>query len=94
MAKANQGFAESPAKPEKEKDYEAENAADTLLKAHEIKADPHLMGRVKKHAGRKLKALTGLKNDISSIDDIRKVYDDKFGSGARKRKRDGEDGEI
>jgi hypothetical protein len=89
MAKANQGLVESPPKPAKEEhDYEAENGVDTLMRYHELKANPELMGRVKKHAGRKLKALTGMKNDISSIDDIRKVYDQKFGRGANKKNLD------
>lgn len=80
MAKATPSISETAAKPVKdERDYEAENGADALLRAHEIKQDPALMARVKKHAGRKLKALTGLKSDISSISDIRDTYNKKFG---------------
>lgn len=60
-----------------EEDYEANNAVDTLMRAHEIKNNKELMARVKKKAGRKLKALAGLKSDIKSIDDIRAAYKNK-----------------
>lgn len=67
-----------PAKPEK--DYEAESAFDTMLRAHEHMNDEKMMKRVRKHAGRKLKALKGLtehvmKSGPRSIDDLKKARD-------------------
>lgn len=50
-----------PAKPER--DYEAENAHDTLSRAHEIMNDDKLMPRVRKIAGRKAKSASAL-NDM------------------------------
>jgi hypothetical protein len=64
---------DKPVEVKSEKDHEAEHAADTLLRAHEIKADKELMERVKKHAGKKLKALKGFKKDIRSMADLKAV---------------------
>lgn len=43
-----------------EKDWEANNAADTIQKAHAHMADPELLKRVHKVVGRKMKALQGI----------------------------------
>ena len=74
----------SKSKSKKERDWEAENAVDSILRAHEIKGDKEMMKRVRKVAGRKLKALTGLSNDITSIDDLKETYQKKYGSQRRK----------
>ena len=50
----------NPKDSEDARDYEAESAFDTIARAEEHKADPKMMARVKKHAGRKLKAMKGL----------------------------------
>jgi len=68
-------------KPAKIEDYEVEDALRTLERVEDLKSRPELMSRVKKLAGRKMKTLKG----IASLDDLRKVYDDKYGSGARKK---------
>lgn len=70
-----------PAEPEKhhdgsDKDWEADDAVRTLERAHEIKANPELMSRVKKRAGRKLAALKGLSADLAGMDDKPKSIDD------------------
>ncbi len=67
-----------------EDDYEAQSALRALEDAEKHRNDPHMMRRVKKLAGRKIKALTGIK----SIQDIKDAYDDKYGSGSRKKKLD------
>lgn len=63
MAKKSMSAIEA-AEPKKDsedaRDYEAESAFDTIARAEEHKADPKMMARVKKHAGRKLKAMKGL----------------------------------
>ena len=64
-----------------EHDYEADSALRALEDAEKHKANPAMMARVKKLAGRKVKALTS----ITSIADLNKVYDDKFGKGALKK---------
>lgn len=75
-------------------DWDAESAYRDLLRAEEHHANPELMERVKKHAGRKHKALTGLhskllmgeekkKDEIKSIDDIRKAASKKAVTGKR-----------
>lgn len=83
MAKSKGILAESPSsKPEN--DYEADSALDTLSRAEEIKADKHMMKRVAKKAGRKVKALHGLSAIIEkhgpkkprSISDLRKISND------------------
>lgn len=81
MSKSSKSVSPVPdASPVKDDtDYEAENAFNTLLKAHEHRADPKMMERVKKHAGRKLKALTGMHNEINSISDMRATKEKKFG---------------
>lgn len=79
----SKSMAAEPAKMDKHKDgghddYEADSAVETLMRAHEIKSNKEMMARVKKKAGRKLAALSGLKSDITSIDDI-KMARDSFG---------------
>lgn len=74
-------------------DWDAESAYRDLLRAEEHHANPDLMERVKKHAGRKHKALSGLhdkllgkkeeKAEIKSIDDIRKAAAKKAPIGKR-----------
>ncbi len=57
-------------------DHDAQYDLDQILRAEEIKSDPEKMERIKKVAGRKHKALSGLiggKKEIRSIDDIRKA---------------------
>lgn len=78
------------AAPEKNKDggdndYEADDALRTIERYHEHRANPDLMKRVKKKAGRKLKSLAALHNDIRSIDDIRAYREDKYGASAKKK---------
>lgn len=70
-----------PVKDGSEEDYEARNAMDDLMKAHQHLGDPDMMERVQKHVGRKVKALQGIK----TIKDLRGVYDEKYGSGQLKR---------
>lgn len=55
-----------------EKDYEAENALDHMMRAHEMMNNEDLMKRVHKRAGRKAKALKGLMGEpkVKSIQDI------------------------
>lgn len=64
---------------ERDDDFEAEEDLRYLEKAEEIKADPARMMRVAKKVGRKYKAITSLK-------DLTEIYDEKYGSGALKRK--------
>lgn len=66
-------------KPMEITDFESKDAADTLMKAEEIKANKALMKQVKKHVGRKLKALTGLKDSVKSIKDLKDLNNKKFG---------------
>lgn len=73
------------AKDGSDKDWEADDAVRTLEKAHEIKANPEMMSRVKKRAGRKLAALKGLSADLDGIDDkprsvedLKKIRNAKF----------------
>lgn len=76
---------------ESKEDWEADSAVDTLMRANEIKSNKELMARVRKKAGRKLKALSGLKNDIRSIDDIKDAYKTKFGQQKKKPMMEDED---
>lgn len=72
-------------------DYEAKNALDDIMRAEEHKQKPDLMKRVHAHAGRKQKALQG----IRSVKDLRATYDRKFGSGRKDKSKvmdDDEDG--
>lgn len=50
----------------------------TLMDAHHIKNHPQRMAKVHALAGRHKKA-------IKSIDDLKTVYDQKFGAGAKKK---------
>jgi hypothetical protein len=90
MAKSKTMPAIEAAEPKKDsenqKDYEAEGAMDTIMRAEEHKADPAMMARVKKHAGRKLKAMKGLhdifgsdeaKQEVKSTDDLRSIRNKK-----------------
>lgn len=62
------------AQPSKdEKDYEAESAMDSIMRAEEHKADPDMMKRVKKHAGRKVKALKGLHAIFGEDDGVKPI---------------------
>lgn len=70
----------APAAPKKdERDYDAENALDNLMRAEEHKADPEMMKRVHKIAGRKHKALQGIKHNFKSIADIKAYTQEKYG---------------
>ncbi len=60
-------------------DWEAQNHMDTLMKAEAIKSDKVKMDRVHALAGRHQKTLKGIK----SVQDIKDVYDAKFGSGKK-----------
>lgn len=53
-------------------EYEVKDAADTIMRAEEHKQNPKLMKHVQKHLSKKMKA-------IKSVQDIRDVYQDKFG---------------
>lgn len=66
-----------------EHDHEAEAAAEALMRAHEIKSNPELLKRAAVHVHKKLRAITGLKKDISSIKGLKDHYNDKFGSGKK-----------
>jgi hypothetical protein len=69
-----------PEAPKADEDFEADSAVETLMRANEIKSNEELMERVKKKAGRKLKALSGLQGDlgIKSLDDLKRVKKDFF----------------
>lgn len=58
--------------------YEVRRHLDTLTDAHAILNDPEKMAKVHKLAGRKQKALQGIK----SVEDLKSVYKQKFGMGA------------
>lgn len=63
-------------KDEKEKDYEAEAAADTLIRAAEIQKDKSLMARVHQCIDAKQAALAGLKDKhkmVKSIGDLKEI---------------------
>lgn len=61
-----------------QEDYEADSALRTLMEAEEHKNNPELMERVRKKAGRKMKALEGLsKRKISSLEELKKVRNEK-----------------
>jgi len=89
MAKTKSEKEVKPADPHEnkdgsDKDWEADDAVRTLERAHEIKANPEMMSRVKKRAGRKLAALKGLSADLEgmdekpkSIDDLRRIRNEK-----------------
>lgn len=55
--------------------YEIDSWMKTLSDAHEIAGDEAKMKHVKKRAGRHMKAIT-------SLSDLKKAYNDKFGSEA------------
>jgi hypothetical protein len=57
--------------------YAPEDDMNTMMRAEEIKAHPERMANVQKLAGRHKKAIT-------SIQDLKNVYDKKFGAGAPK----------
>ena len=63
-----------------EKDYDAESAYRDLTRAHEHKANPEMMERVKKFAGRKHKAVTGLHSELGL---------DRDGDGKADKPKDG-----
>lgn len=63
--------------PRPEKDHEAEDAANHLMRAEEIKQNPDLMNRVQKHIKKK-------KSAIKNIQDLKRAY-------AEKTKPDAED---
>lgn len=79
---------EQPAKAKPEEDWEADSALDTLMRSQEIRSNKDLMERVKKRAGRKVKALSGIAGaekggapaKHSSIEDLKKTYRKKYGS--------------
>lgn len=56
-----------------EKDWEADSALDTLMRAKDIENNKELMARVHKKIGRK----------HSSIQSLKDTYDAKYGRGAR-----------
>ena len=58
--------------------YEVRRHLDTLTDAHAILNDPEKMAKVHKLAGRKQKALSG----IRSVEDLKNTYKKKFGMGA------------
>jgi hypothetical protein len=70
-------------KPDAENDYEADSALETMMRAHEHKMNPEMMARVKKKAGRKLKALAGLNlhddmeeemgKPVKSMEELKKI---------------------
>ena len=55
-----------------DKDYEAEDAYRDMERAHQHKQNPDLMERVKKHAGRKHKAISGLHKELGLEDKPKK----------------------
>jgi superfamily II DNA or RNA helicase len=57
---------DSDSKDGSDKDYEARDAFDTLMRAEDAKQNPDLMKRVHKHAKRKKRA-------IRSIEDLRRI---------------------
>ena len=63
-----------------DKDYNAESAYRDLTRAHEHRADAGMMERVKKFAGRKHKAVTGLHSELGL---------DKDGDGKPDKPKDG-----
>lgn len=70
-----------PMEPSEEmKNMETKRHFDTLMEAEEIKSDPAKMERVKKHAGRHLKAIT-------SIQDLKDLHDAKYGNKPSKTKQ-------
>lgn len=74
--------------------YEVKDHLRTLQEAHGIINDSSKMAKVHKLAGRHAKALAGIKSipmqdetpEMKSTDDLKKHYNDKFGSGAKKQK--------
>ncbi len=58
-------------------DYNAKDHLNTIMQAHSIMNDPEKMAKVHKLAGRHMKAIT-------SIQDLKDTYDQKFGSKALK----------
>lgn len=84
--------------PSKQEDpvdnYEVKDHLRTLQEAHGIINDPAKMAKVHKLAGRHAKALAGIKSipaqdevpEMKSTDDLKNHYNDKFGSGAKKKK--------
>ena len=64
---------------EDDNDFEAESAADTIMKAQKHMEDPEMMTRVHAHVGRKMKALTGFKK-IKSVKGIKDYANEKFGA--------------
>lgn len=75
------GFKMMDKEDDDEDDFEAENAANTIMKADKYKEDPELMEKVHAYVGRKMKALTGFKK-IKSIKDIKEIKNKKFGPKA------------
>jgi hypothetical protein len=68
------------AKREAELEAQAKGHLSTLMEAEEIKSDPAKMERVKKHAGRHMKAIT-------SIQDLKDLHDAKYGNKPSKTKQ-------
>jgi hypothetical protein len=54
--------AELKAPKKKYDDYEVKDAADTLMRAEEVKQNPHLMKHVHKHLGKKKKAIRSIQD--------------------------------
>lgn len=54
-------------------DYEAKDAARTIMEAHEIMANKELMARAKPFMDKKLKALQSMKKAITSLDDLKEA---------------------
>ena len=71
--KASKGLESLPAKSLHDADdFEADDAVHTLTRAERIKANPELMARVHKVAGRKIKHMKA----IRSIKDIKDTWQD------------------
>lgn len=73
--KATKGMGTMPMDPKpmmpEERDHEAEGHYDTLMRAHEVQNNPEMMARVKKVAGRRLKAAVHI-NTVADLKAIRK----------------------
>jgi hypothetical protein len=81
---AKMSDSEKPAEKKKIDDYEVEAAAETLMKAEKIKADPELMKLVTAHLEKK-------KGHITSIEDVIRIRDEKFGKGSKPSKAEPND---
>ncbi len=80
MKKMRDKLGQSLAQPPKpDNDWEVEDHMRTLMRAEDIKSDPVKLAKVHKLAGRHSK-------QIKSIQDLKNVFDEKFGKGALKKK--------